>query len=190
MQIIFYQMIPLAIMLGMMAIPLCAVYWRRRNNKKRSPLTVQLLRAPGESLLQQINGISDEIDAYLNFIFIVPLLIYSMYLSQKYLGNQPVSWLVYLIIGICITAWFLWKFIILYNRRINLRLGLDCERAVGQELNQLMLDGFRVFHDFPAGEFNIDHIVVGKTGIFAVETKGRAKPLKGDVNIVFEALKH
>ena len=29
------------------------------------------------------------------------------------------------------------------------RLGLDAELAVGRELNQLMLDGFHVSHDFP-----------------------------------------
>jgi hypothetical protein len=73
------------------------------------------------------------------------------------------------------------KIVSLLKKRHNLCLGLDCERAVGQELNQLMLDGYRVFHDFPTEDFNIDHIVVGPSGVFAVETKGRAKPMgKGD----------
>ena len=58
-------------------------------------------------------------------------------------------------------------------------LGLDAELAVGQELNTLMFEGFRVFHDFPAENFNIDHIAVGPAGVFAVETKGRPKPIKG-----------
>lgn len=43
-----------------------------------------------------------------------------------------------------------------------------------------MLKGYRVFHDFPADKFNIDHIVVGPNGVFAVETKARAKPDTGD----------
>lgn len=57
----------------------------------------------------------------------------------------------------------------------KVRLAYECELAVGQELEQLMLQGFYVFHDIQAGKFNIDHVVVGKTGIFAVETKGRSK---------------
>ena len=39
-----------------------------------------------------------------------------------------------------------------------------------------MLEGNYVYHDFPADKFNIDHIVVGRSGIFAVETKVRSKP--------------
>jgi hypothetical protein len=61
-----------------------------------------------------------------------------------------------------------------------LRLGYECELAVGQELDLLMLRGYRVFHDVPAEGFNIDHVVVGPAGVFAVETKGRSKRLTGE----------
>jgi hypothetical protein len=56
------------------------------------------------------------------------------------------------------------------------RLGLDAELAVGQELDQLMRKGAVVFHDLPADNFNIDHIVISTQGVFAIETKGYAKP--------------
>jgi len=68
----------------------------------------------------------------------------------------------------------------LVNLRRSYQLGYEGEIAVGQELNQLMLDGYRVYHDFPAGKFNIDHIVVGVSGVFAVETKARSKPTSKD----------
>ena len=63
----------------------------------------------------------------------------------------------------------------------TLRLGLDAEMAVGQELDQLMRKGAAVFHDVPGENFNIDHVVVAKEGVFAVETKGYSKrnDLKG-----------
>jgi hypothetical protein len=60
-------------------------------------------------------------------------------------------------------------------------LGFLGERAVGEELNQLMSDGWSVFHDVPchdnpsAKPFNIDHVVVGQGGLFAIETKARRK---------------
>lgn len=47
---------------------------------------------------------------------------------------------------------------------------------MGQELNQLLRDGYYVYHDIPADKFNIDHIVAGKKGVFAIETKARSKP--------------
>ena len=34
-------------------------------------------------------------------------------------------------------------------------------------------------HDFPANQFNVDHVVIGPTGVFAVETKARSKPVNG-----------
>jgi hypothetical protein len=78
----------------------------------------------------------------------------------------------------------------LFRHRQDLYLGLDCEQAVGQELNQLMLDSCRVYHDFQAAGFNIDHIVIGPTGVFAIETKGRPKPDRGrgqeDVKVVYD----
>ena len=39
-----------------------------------------------------------------------------------------------------------------------------------------MLDGCHVFHDFPADpKWNIDHIIVGPSGVYVVETKTRRK---------------
>ena len=77
-----------------------------------------------------------------------------------------------------------------FRRRRCLRLGYDAELAIGQELNQLLRDQYWVFHDVPFDGFNIDHIVVGRTGVFAVETKGRAKPLskggKAKWEVVFD----
>jgi hypothetical protein len=63
----------------------------------------------------------------------------------------------------------------------QLQLGLDAEIAIGQELNSLMREGFWVFHDVKGdGPFNVDHVVVGVHGLFAVETKGRPKIVGDD----------
>jgi hypothetical protein len=60
------------------------------------------------------------------------------------------------------------------------RLGWEGEVATAEELNKLMRDGFEVFHDLPCGRFNIDHVVIGPTGVFAVETKARSKQKRSD----------
>lgn len=53
------------------------------------------------------------------------------------------------------------------------------ERAVAEQLDVLRTEGFRVFHDVPAEglekKFNVDHVVVGPTGVAAVEVKTRRK---------------
>jgi hypothetical protein len=55
------------------------------------------------------------------------------------------------------------------------KAGFDAELAVGQELDQLMRKGAYVYHDVPADGFNIDHVVVARQGLFAIETKGFTK---------------
>jgi hypothetical protein len=70
------------------------------------------------------------------------------------------------------------------RRRRNLALGLLGERIVAEHLESLKASGHRVFHDVPAdiprtdankSPVNIDHVVVGPAGVFAIETKTRRK---------------
>mgnify|MGYP000447730379 CR=1 FL=1 len=44
---------------------------------------------------------------------------------------------------------------------------------VAEALAPLTVDGCRIFHDVPAAAFNLDHVIVGPTGVFALETKTR-----------------
>ncbi|WP_161946254.1 nuclease-related domain-containing protein [Desulfonatronum thiosulfatophilum] len=70
----------------------------------------------------------------------------------------------------------LYKMNFLLTQRRKARLGFEGEIAVGQELNQLLANGYHVFHDYPASKNNIDHVLIGPAGVFAVETKARSKP--------------
>lgn len=157
--------------------------WRTYLDKqnKRSPLSQNLLRSPGESLREQIEDITWDIAAYLTILPAIPLFIYSMYLTSRVYESKKSSAIeeIFLITAAITLLVVVTGFVI---KKIKLKrkyqLGYEAETAVGQELNQLLLDGYRVFHDFPAEKFNIDHVVVGKNGVFAIETKGRSKPLK------------
>jgi hypothetical protein len=83
---------------------------------------------------------------------------------------------VYVVAVALFIAWISRKLVKAGERLDYLRAGFDAELAVGQELDQLMRTGAAVFHDFPAENFNIDHIVISTKGVFAVETKGYTKP--------------
>ena len=47
------------------------------------------------------------------------------------------------------------------------------ELLVAEQLEELRANDFRCFHDIVRNEFNIDHVVVGPPGVFAVERKFR-----------------
>lgn len=172
-----FQLLPAAIFLLSLSVPLGIALWIRHQRKhRRNPITSQMLRAPGESISKRIDQLNGEIDQYLTFTSIVPLLNYSGFLTTRYIANAQVSPVIFLLLALGFTAFFGVRLKNSLRQRHNEQLGLDCEQAIGQELNQLMLLGYRVYHDFPAENFNIDHIVIGTNGVFAIETKGRAKP--------------
>jgi hypothetical protein len=136
-----------------------------------------MLRSPGESLWEQIEDKKLDIDTHLTMVAIVPLMLYISYLqSSKTIVNAAIL----LIVGVLTTSIVAYKLINLIKAKNKLSLGYDAELSVGQELNALMRDGYYVFHDFPAENYNIDHVVVGPTGVFAIETKGRTKPIQKD----------
>lgn len=153
--------------------------WCSKKEARKNPLTNDLLRGPGESLREKIDELTSDIMGILASLMLMPVLLYAMALSiqvfAKTLGKAMI--LFYVTVGIILTCWFLVKVTKAYGIRSKYRLGLDAEVATGQELNHLMRAGFWVFHDFPADTFNIDHVVIGATGVFAVETKGRSKPI-------------
>ncbi len=191
MNIFLIQFIPAALLLLPLGVPIAIVSWIRHQRKgRRNPLTYQMLRAPGESISQRIELLSEDVDLYLTMSGIIPLLCFSTYLTTRYIAKNQASPLIFVILTIGCLTYCGFRLSTAYRQRHKEQLGLDCERSVGQELNQLMLDGCMVFHDVQAENFNIDHVVVSENGIFAIETKGRSKPDRGrgqeDVRVTYD----
>lgn len=177
---------PIILFFGIFAVIASVLYLLRKTRQikgKRSPFTDNFLRNPGESLNKKIMEINDRVTENLVLLITTPILLYAIYISSLYFGNLKNSALtldIYVIAGIGFVVYSLIRLVKLLNLRRSYQLGYKGEIAVGQELNQLMRDGYYVYHDFPADKFNIDHIVVGASGVFAVETKARSKPTSKD----------
>jgi hypothetical protein len=179
-------LIPAVLMLASILTAAAVLYagkYKLKRKKRRSPLCSKLLRPPGETLRIQIDDITQDLTFYLVFMPLCALLVYSIHLSQSYYGGHPETPLRILASALTVVAFLTYsaiKLVRLLNHRRRLRLAHDGEMAVAQEVNHLMLDGYHVYHDFPAERFNIDHIVVGPRGAFAIETKTRTKPTTGN----------
>lgn len=171
------------------------LYRQRRlaHKRRRSPLTSDLLRPPGYGVRVQIEALRDRVDELFVMLVAGPLILFSVHLTQSHFFGAQESITRTLLVGVAAAAvvtWTVSRLLKLSRRLHRLRLGLDAEMAVGQELDQLMKNGAVVFHDVPAEKFNIDHLVIAPSGVFAVETKGRSKPLRGrgseDAEVVFD----
>ena len=170
-----------AFLLALGGTVLGLIHWK--NRKRRLPFTQKILRPPGESLRIRLVELDEKLNDRLIQLFLAaysPLIMAGLVALQ---GVRPGIgvWIAIVAIAAIWSAYRLWKVI---NLRRRIRLGFEGERHVGETLNQLMLVGYRVFHDFlitdkPRSIRNIDHVVIGPNGVFAVETKTRRK-VKGE----------
>jgi hypothetical protein len=150
---------------------------RKKKPTRRSPLTVHPSRQAGESLREHV---------YDRFI-----------LWWFYLAGWTSA-----LIAVAVAAWFSdprWLrftltffaavstgvFAVTIRREwpvvINCLRGAKGERAVADVLEDLRIKGYRVLHDLPVVRdgkrvANIDHVLIGPAGVFAIETKYRSKP--------------
>jgi hypothetical protein len=190
----FAQLIPLAFVLipfGLFFVLIKIWEWESKNQKRKNPLTSDLLRGPGEALREKLSELQLDIFADVVFMTFMPLLIFAMALSMEVYGHKANSLFLNFVFGLIIVAIICFLLFRIHKNKKKiqkLNLGLDAELAVGQELNQLMRDGYWVYHDFPADTFNIDHVLIGPSGVFAVETKGRAKPLNKNGSVECEVI--
>ncbi len=97
----------------------------------------------------------------------------------------PVPFLMSLF-AIPLIAYCIWRARRGLKRAESLKLGRDGERAVGQFLERLRVQGYQVFHDVPGPDFNLDHVLIGPAGIFTIETKTYSKPRRGNPKVSFD----
>ncbi len=176
----------IALFLG---IILLLVLLKRRSRQDRAPFpeNTRLLRGPGESLQRKVTAIDEQLDSAFFTGLLAPLL---ALLALLGLASWLKGWtgILTAIVGVIAFATLVVlqarRVVALIDRRRNTALGLFGERIVAEHLESLKLSGHRVFHDVPAGDppagsttppFNLDHVVVGPAGVFAIETKTRRK---------------
>ena len=177
----------LIILLGLAPIVVLVYWWRRKNRlyARQSPLTRNLLRPPGHSLRLKVEGFDSQIGLHLMAITVVPTMIFAAHVSQSYYGRVPESALRTGVLAAMFVAFIAVvgkRLLRLVDQRRLFALGLDGELATAEELNQLMRDGCRVFHDVPIQYGNVDHVVVSPSGVYAVNTKMLGKRPKGNDN--------
>ncbi len=158
--------------------------WRKRNRKERAPFpdNLKLMRGPGESLRRKLTALDETALLEAMFAYAMPPVTAGalVWITTHLLGYAQLAGLIAALVGLFASLLLvirqLLKNIELWR---NTNLGYFGERIVGEALDPLKAQGFRVFHDVPAGDakapFNLDHVIIGPSGIFAIETKTRRK---------------
>lgn len=160
-------------------------YETKNKALSRSPLKDAPLRYAGQSLDEEIQRVlDDDILVYLvSATLFISLALFEWWRSYFDLPPQPILFTIIAAIAIAYTA----RKVIFARRTLKrLRLARDGERAVGQYLEELRANGYRVLHDIVGDDFNIDHLLIGPKGVFTIETKTISKPAKGKTEIDYD----
>ncbi|MBU2578244.1 NERD domain-containing protein, partial [Patescibacteria group bacterium] len=158
------------------------------KQKKKSPIKDKPLRYVGQSLDERIIKLINE-DAVPYIIVGFMMVCFAGYEWWRYFKNPSphpitVSFAVVIIVLFC--AYRVKK---IFKQVKAVKLGRDGERAVGQYLENLREKGHRIFHDLLGDNFNLDHVIISRKGIYVIETKTYSKPAKGEAKIGFDGEK-
>ena len=151
---------------------------KNKIKKKKSPIKDNPLRYPGQSLDEEIKRILDDEILEYGFISIV-FVMFALLEWWRWYKQLPPFPVVFTIFAVGIVIYSFFKIRKSFKKIRKLKLGRDGEKVVGQYLDTLREKGCKVFHDIVGSGFNIDHVIISKHGIFALETKTYSKPEKG-----------
>jgi hypothetical protein len=153
---------------------------RQRRQSAPSPLPAMGgARVPGQALLEGIDRIDQEIGDFTAGSLAFLALFVGVIIADVYFGEPEArAWSAAGsgAVGIAFYTLSLTRLARLILDRRHLRLTYDGRVAVARALSSLASEGYRVYHDVPGEGFTIDHVVVGKKGVFALETITRPKP--------------
>lgn len=191
-------LIAVAVMLVAMMLPLLfavsTIFWHKRSRKRegrRSPLTEKLAHLPGEQLRQRMDDLGNTMEAHIVQLLILgPLALLAILLPRVQWANLRLSSLDWAVILTAFVAclWNVKRLVPLWRERRKSREGMHAEIAVAQQLDRLQAQDCLVLHDIPAKDFNLDHVVVGQSAVFMVETKSRRKQGEGktSANVAYD----
>jgi len=174
-----------AYVLVFMAVVVGFYIYRAQRQGGRLPVTIKLLREPGETLRRRMMKFEDQFSTRMGAAALIPLLL-AGFAFRLLVSTRPSTWqevgvviaipVVILTAGLITASIYSFRYLTRYR---NDRLGYLGERVVAEHLQPLLAKGYSIFHDVPAtgrtSNFNLDHVVVGPSGVSLVETKARRK---------------
>lgn len=173
--------IVLFVVIACMLVPTATIYtWLRLQEKadRRSPLSDALLRQPGETLTRKLRDTSFDLCALVFMSTVVPSIACICLLSAWVDPAKVRADLLFWTISMFILGGVVWSVrhaLKIMDELRAIKAGLEGELATAQLLSPLLAEGWKLFHDIPGKRGNIDHVMVGPNGIFAIESKYRSK---------------
>ena len=142
----------------------------KKKKKYRSPVEGPLRRLPGQSIRDERDKLlNDQLFEYLVVAFAFCFLAVWEWL-RRWL-RVPFAAEIFTLFAVFMTGYCAFRIIRLRKEIRNLNQAEKGERRVSELLTQLRRKRYIAFDDLLVDQSNIDHVLVGPGGIFAIETK-------------------
>lgn len=150
---------------------------------RHSPLKQRPLRQAGQFLDEELARLRHK-TLELVGISIVTVVLALLEWCRWYFSLPPNPWVwTTIALVVCTYCWI--SIALVQGAQRAVQQGRDGERVVGQQLESLRAEGFKVLHDVPGDRGNIDHVLIGAKGIFCVETKTISKR-RGKTEVTYD----
>ena len=167
---------------------LVAKSWQVINRSVGSGLSFSgsIMREAAQRFRDEFDRLSSSQSTYLSagVVFVV-LFVAAYVLQAKQLFVGYPLWQLYLLLGTLLVSALLASFrlsqTVLNRHRVKLRR--DANIAVGHQLQRLAMGVGRTYHDVETSSGIIDHIIVGKNGVYAVSVFAMPSAKNGNVNL-------
>ena len=198
MDAVFTALLPSIILLALIIAPMGLVLGvvllvkrAEKRDARRSPLRDKLQHQAGAQARKRVDALGDSIMERLMLVMMIgPSTMLVILLPRVNWTKLQFGWINWLVVACAaaLVGWLAYCILRLRKERRNWLEGMSAEIAVAQQLDQLQAQGCLVLHDIPAKDFNLDHVVIGQTAVFMVETKSRRKQGEGktSANVAYD----
>ena len=147
-------------------------------------------RLPGQSLREELDEQFANKVMFPFFAAGMGVMALFLELTHAFFNDKPniVVWATIAFVIICYAAISIYRN---YSKIRSIKRGEQGELIVAQAIERdLLPNGYVVFHDIQLEDgkkrFNVDHLLIGPNGVFAIETKNYSKPKRGDVKVTYD----
>lgn len=136
-------------------------------------------RAPNLQLRQRLERLAGQREAHLAWLLLIGIAAWTAVALPRVawsgLALDGIDWVIVAVaLGLC--GWHALQLMALWKERGEEGDGVRAEVLVGHRLAGLQAQGCQILHEVPVGDFTIDHVVIGASCVFAVESKSRNRP--------------
>ena len=136
----------------------------------------RIMHEEAQRFRDEVDRLSCSQSTYLSGALVFVMLFIAAYVLQaKMLFSGYPSWQLYLQLGflIMVFAYAAYHLVKTALARHRIKFVRDANVAVGHQLQQMSVEGTRVFHDVETSAGIVDHVIVGQKGLYAINVVAR-----------------